>query len=59
MKRLPLSVITEFRKGRFAVQRSNKRFSSIAIDQSHEQMNKTLKGNGGVIAKFDSLKIEW
>ena len=49
MKRLPNSVFGEFRNGRFSVTRSNKRFSAIAIDQSHEQLNKKLKGTGGII----------
>ena len=49
MKRLPQSVLDEFRKGSFSVKRSKNRFSAIAIDQSHEQMNKKLKENGGII----------
>ena len=49
MKRFPNSVLGEFRNGRFSVTRSNKRFSAIAIDQSHVQLNKKLKGTGGII----------
>ena len=49
MKRLPLPVLNEFRNGKFVVHRSPNHFSSIAIDQSHEQMNKIIKGSGGVI----------
>ena len=41
-------IYTEFMKGNFAVQKTNKVFSAMAIDQSHEQMNKLLKGDGGV-----------
>ncbi len=49
MKRLPRSLLDEFRDGRFAVRRSKKRFSAIAIDQGHEQLNKELKESGGII----------
>lgn len=37
----------EYLKGNFTVQKSHHKFSLIAKDQSHEQMNKVLKGNGG------------
>ena len=49
LKELPDTVYKEFKEGNFVVKRSSKRFSAIAIDQSHEQMNKIVKSSGGVI----------
>ena len=42
-------VYFEFMKGHFAVQKTNKVFSAISIDQCHEQMNKLVKGDGGAV----------
>ena len=36
-------------KGNFVVSRRKKSFSSMGIDQRHEQLNKNLKGDGGMI----------
>ena len=36
-------------KGNFVVQRSTHPFSSMAMDQSHEQLNKSIKGEGGAV----------
>ena len=47
MKSLPTSVQDEFQKGNFTITKSNRKFSSIAVDQAHEQTNKQLKGAGG------------
>lgn len=47
-KEIP-SLATEFRKGHFVVQKSYRAFSSIPIDQAHEQNNKVVKGDGGAI----------
>ena len=49
LKELPETIYKEFKEGNFVVKRSSKRFSVIAIDQSHEQMNKIVKSSGGVI----------
>ena len=38
-----------FSAGKFTVQKSAKVFSSMAIDQAHEQHNKLVKGDGGAI----------
>lgn len=43
------SVAAEFRKGHFVVQKTHHTFSSIPIDQAHEQNNKIVKGDGGAI----------
>ena len=42
-------VASEFKKGLFTVNKSLKRFSSIAIDQAHEQNNAMVKGEGGAV----------
>ena len=42
-------VAKEFRKGKFTVSKSQRRFSQIAIDQAHEQNNAVMKGDGGLI----------
>ena len=49
MKELPAQTLEAFTNGNFVVNRSTRRFSSIAVDQGHEQLNKMLKGTGGVI----------
>ena len=43
------SVFNEFQNGNFVVQRSIHRFSCMALDQSHEQLNKWIKGEGGAV----------
>ena len=47
-ERVP-SIYEEFNAGNFVVGKSNHVFSAIAIDQCHEQLNATIKGDGGVI----------
>jgi len=42
-------VALEFKKGLFTVNKSLKRFLSIAIDQAHEQNNAMVKGEGGAV----------
>ena len=39
----------EFLKGNFVPQKTTHKFSAIAHDQVHEQLNAMVKGNGGVI----------
>ncbi|XP_052123378.1 uncharacterized protein LOC127749403 [Frankliniella occidentalis] len=43
-----------FQKGYFVAAKSSRRFSTISLDQAHEQLNATLKGNGGVVGLTDS-----
>ena len=43
------SIYSEFQKGNFVVQRSTNHFSCMAMDQSHEQLNKSIKGEGGAV----------
>ena len=49
LKDLPDSIKEEFKKGHWTVTRGNHRFSSLPIDQAHEQANKRVKGVGGII----------
>lgn len=42
-------VASDFKKGLFIVNKTLKRFSSIAIDQAHEQNNAIVKGEGGAV----------
>ena len=48
------SVYEEFNKGNFDVQKSADVFSTMAMDQAHEQMNGLLKGDDGVIGFTDN-----
>lgn len=43
------AIAAEFKKGNFVVNKTNRAFSSLAIDQVHEQNNKIVKGDGGAI----------
>lgn len=42
-------VFHEFQLGKFVVHKTHREFSSIAIDQAHEQANAVVKGDGGAI----------
>ena len=50
-----------FKKGFFTVRKTNRVFSNMGIDQAHEQMNKVLKTDGGVIGILDNPKalLKW
>ena len=43
------SIHSKFQNGKFVVQQSTNHFSYIAMDQSHEQLNKSIKGEGGAV----------
>ena len=43
------SVYNEFLKGNFTVKKTSHAFSSMAIDQAHEQNNAIVKGDGGAV----------
>ena len=38
----------------WVIQKSSRRFSSIPVDQAHEQENAKVKGSGGVIGLTES-----
>ena len=49
----------EFIRGNFVTQKTTKKFSAMAHDQVHEQLNALVKGDGGVIGitqKDDTLR---
>ena len=43
------TVLQQFLKGHFVVQKSNRRFSMMALDQNHEQQNQIIKAEGGAV----------
>ena len=51
-KELP-ELAKEFMAGKFTISKSAHPFSAIAIDQGHEQNNKIVKGDGGLIGITD------
>ena len=61
LKTMHPSVYHEFQKGNFVVQRSTRGFSCMALDQSHEQSNKCIKGDGGVVGLTEdhSARRRW
>ena len=52
MKSLPASVKQMFQAGYFTVTKTIKPFSSMSIDQAHEQTNKDVKSSGGATGFF-------
>eukprot|EP00112_Aurelia_sp_Birch-Aquarium-sp1_P002123 Seg1231.2 transcript_id=Seg1231.2/GoldUCD/mRNA.D3Y31 product="hypothetical protein" protein_id=Seg1231.2/GoldUCD/D3Y31 len=44
-----------FGKGNFVIYKSEKAFSSIAIDHAHEQSNKVVKGDGGAVGLTEKI----
>ena len=47
----------EFIAGKFfAVQKSNRKFSAIALDHCHEKNNATVKGSGGAVGLSQNLE---
>ena len=49
----------EFEKGSFVISRTRNLFSSMGIDQCHEQLNKIFKGDGGAIGLTeDEAKLQ-
>ena len=50
MKSLPASVHEELAEhGNWVVNKTTNRFSSMPIDQAHEQNNELVKGSGGAV----------
>eukprot|EP00733_Pompholyxophrys_punicea_P000080 Pompholyxophrys_punicea_v1_NODE_10_length_6905_cov_7.951686.p2 type:complete len:342 gc:universal NODE_10_length_6905_cov_7.951686:5288-4263(-) len=49
IKNLPESIQKEFLSGNFVVNKTGRKFSNMAIDQTHEQENAVFKGAGGAI----------
>jgi len=53
MKSLPDDFRREF-ENFWVVSKSSRRFSSIPIDQAHEQENKRVNGKGGAVGLMDN-----
>jgi hypothetical protein len=50
MESLPASILNEFEEhGHWVVHKTTNRFSSMPIDQAHEQNNAEVKGSGGAV----------
>ncbi len=47
-------VYMEFLNGNFVVQKSRRKFSLMAKDQSHEQSNKSLQAHGGATGLYEN-----
>ena len=47
-------VARKFSEGHFTVQKTQRVFSSIPIDQAHEQNNACIKGDGGAVGLTDN-----
>lgn len=43
------AVFQEFHNGKFVVHKTKRKFSSIDLDQAHEQVNASVKGDGGAV----------
>ena len=48
------SVLEQFLHGNFVVQKTNRRFSAMPVDQCHEQNNKLIKTAGGFVGLTDN-----
>ena len=48
------SIAQALRDGKFIVQMTKKVFSSMGIDQAHEQMNAYIKGDDGAVGLTDN-----
>ena len=48
------AIFNSFNKGFFTVRKTNNPFSSIGIDQAHEQNNKIIKVDGGAIGLLEN-----
>ena len=58
---LPTSLLNEFVRGNFTVNKTVRVFSGMGIDQAHEQNNKCVKIDGGAIGILDNERalLEW
>ena len=61
MMSLPEAIKTEFEKEQhWVLSKTNNKFSSIPIDQAHEQMNKNVKSTGGVVGLTENpVAFRW
>lgn len=54
-------VYEHFMNGKFVIQKTNREYSGIAIDQAHKQNNAVIKGDGGIIriTEHESALLRW
>ena len=57
LERMHPAVYTEFFRDHFTVRKSKHAFSSLAIDQAHEQNNAVIKGNEGTISLTEDQSV--
>ena len=50
------SMYGEFQNGNFVVQRFTHHFPCMSMDQSYEQLKKSIKGDGGAVGLTENLK---
>lgn len=55
LKHLYPDVYAEFLNGKFVFKKTKRAFSSVAIDQAHEQNNASVKGDGGAVGLTENL----
>ena len=48
------TMLQQFLKGHFVVQKSNHRFSMMALDQNHEQQNQIIEAEGGTVGLMEN-----
>ena len=48
------AIAAEFKNSNFKVEKNNHAFSSLPVDQAHEQNKKIVKGDGGAIGLTES-----
>lgn len=55
------NIYSQFVAGNFVVSKSRRKFSSIAIDHAHEQLNAIIKGEGGAVGltENDAALSRW
>jgi hypothetical protein len=54
MRSIPHSVKESFSLGHWVISKTKNRYSSMPIDQAHEQENKIVKGCGGAVGLMDN-----
>ncbi len=61
LSKLHPEVAEEFMIGNFTARKTNRAFSSMALDQAHEQNNAAIKSDGGAVGLTQSPEtlIRW
>ena len=56
---LPTTTHAQFIKGNLVTQKTTNKFSALAHDQVHEQLDATVKGNGSMSNRHEAALIRW